>query len=70
VRSPRGSTKWALSKSKSPAFQQGFKLKNFGAEGGTLRDGTLTFLNNNVKKDASRKQVKTQGKRSILKFLQ
>jgi hypothetical protein len=34
----------------------------FGAEEGTLRDGSLAFLNNNVKTNASRKQVKTQGR--------
>jgi hypothetical protein len=33
-----------------------------GAEEGTQRDGTFAFLNNNVKTDASRKQVKTKGK--------
>jgi hypothetical protein len=34
----------------------------FGDEEGTPRDGVLAFLHNNVETNASRKQVKIQGR--------
>jgi hypothetical protein len=42
--------------------------KNVGAEEGTLRDGTLAFLSNNVKNDAYSKQAKTLEKMMVPKF--